>query len=77
MNKEEPFATIGVMSSGRHYCMLQSMKQVSRNQHSATLKCNGCGSPITVKLTSSVYKNWKNLTGKAKEEERDEQEESC
>ena len=58
---------------GRHYCMLQSMKQVSRNQHDATLKCKGCGSPIIVKLISSVYKHWKNLTDKAKEEKRDEQ----
>ncbi len=58
----------------RHFCMLQSMKLVSRNQYTAMLKCKGCGSRINVKLTSSVYRNWKNLTGKSKEEKRDERE---
>ena len=61
-------------NEGRHYCMLQSMKQVARNQHAVTLKCKGCGTAVMVKLTSSVYKYWKNLTGKAKEEKRDERE---
>ncbi len=78
MTKNDPVVTVGtpVDRAGRHFCMLQSMKQVSRNQHSVTLKCRGCGSPIMVKLTSSVYRNWKNLTG-AKEEKRDEQEDKC
>lgn len=68
--KDDPVVKVGTRNEGRHYCMLQSMKQVSRNQHSATLKCKGCGSPITVKVTSSVYKNWRQLTGKENQEEK-------
>lgn len=72
--QDAPVVREAIRNEGRHFCMLQSMKQVSHNKHFATLKCKGCGSPITVKLSSSVYKNWQNLTGKAKEEKRNDRE---
>ncbi len=59
---------------GRHYCVLQSMKQVSSNKRTVVLKCKGCGVQVTVKRNSLVYASWKKLTGKVKEEEKDERE---
>jgi len=46
----------------RHYCMLQSMKQVSRDSYTAVLKCRGCGFSTRVKTASLVYANWQRLT---------------